>query len=76
MNAYGCLTIIPREINEYKEDYYIKLWYHLFSAPKTIEQFYQINSFVNIYINEIRNSMKYQIPCRTGILEHIETNLV
>ena len=76
MNANGCFVVIPREIIEHADEYYIKLWYHLFSQPKTLEQFYQVNSFANIYINEIKKEMTYNLPNKTGILDHIEINLV
>ena len=76
MNSAGNLVILKRNPTEHYNSWYLKQWYILQYNPKTLEEFYQAECFSNIYLNEIARGMSYNVPNKSSILEHIESNLV
>lgn len=76
MNCGGNLIVLNRDISETYNTWFLKKWYIMLCNPMTIEDYYQAECFANIYINEMSMGMKYILPNKTNLLEHIETHLV
>ncbi len=76
MNFDGNIPLIKREISESDKIWYIKQWYVLYFRPKNSNDYNNVLSMANIYINRFYEDMIYNVPNINGILENIDLNLV